>query len=461
MLTDRHELAQRRVGSTLGGKWTLDALLGVGGMAAVYSATHRNGARAAIKLLPFSVTTTPQVCERFLREGKHSNSIDHPAIVRVLDDHIDHEKEYAYLVMELLHGETARERVERDGPLPALEAVRICIQLADCLRVAHERKIVHRDIKPENLFLDAAHGDRLKVLDFGIARALDAEGPGLTRTGTSLGTPAYMSPEQARGKASELTLKTDIYSIGATLLFLVSGRTVHEGETAQELMVRAAWTPALPSSQLAPGLHPRVCAAIDRACAFQPAERYAGASELLDALRNLESRLELTPPAALDPVEFAPAPITASYALPQGSLPASQRGAETVGEAPLPPPSRMLPRLPLLMAAAVSTGVVAAGTWLLATTQNVPTTSEIGPVRVALPTEPPEQASPPALHEAQQHAPTASDAREADEAVDPPSKTNPARARPSTASPPARPQPKDDKREAAPVRPVGERDLGY
>src|SRR4029079_302566 len=100
--------ANRRIGSILDGKWTLDRLLGVGGMAAVYAATHRNGARAAIKLFPFSVTTSLESAERILREGSLANKIGHSAIVRVLDDHLDREREYAYLVMELLEGQTAR-----------------------------------------------------------------------------------------------------------------------------------------------------------------------------------------------------------------------------------------------------------------------------------------------------------------------------------------------------------------
>src|SRR5205814_1844920 len=126
--------AGRRIGTILDAKWTLDALLGVGGMAAVYAATHRNGARAAIKLFPFSVTTSVEFAERILREGYLANKIGHPAVVRVLDDHLDREREYAYLVMELLEGETARERIERFGPMTPLEAVNYVIELCDCLQ---------------------------------------------------------------------------------------------------------------------------------------------------------------------------------------------------------------------------------------------------------------------------------------------------------------------------------------
>jgi len=184
--TPHMDPANRRVGSILDGKWTLEALLGVGGMAAVYAATHRNGARAAIKLFPFSVTTSPEFAERILREGYLANKIGHPSVVRVLDDHLDREREYAYLVMELLEGETAREHIERLGPMTPFDAVNYVIDLCECLNAAHDKGVVHRDIKPENLFLTTEN--RLKVLDFGVARALD--GSSSTRTGSMLGTPA-------------------------------------------------------------------------------------------------------------------------------------------------------------------------------------------------------------------------------------------------------------------------------
>ena len=256
----------------LDGKWTLNRLLGVGGMAAVYAGTHRNGARAAIKLFPFSVTTSVEFAERILREGYLANKIGHPAVVRVLDDHLDREREYAYLVMELLEGETARQRVERTGPMSPLEAARSMIDLADCLAAAHDKGVVHRDIKPENLFL--TQDGKLKVLDFGVARALDGTSSSVTRTGTTLGTPAYMSPEQARGRPSEVSARSDLYSVGATLLFLVAGEFLHEGESAQEIMVRAAWTPARKIGERHLGLPQVLADVIDRACEFEASARY-------------------------------------------------------------------------------------------------------------------------------------------------------------------------------------------
>jgi serine/threonine-protein kinase len=277
------DLASRRIGKTLDDKWRLERLLGVGGMAAVYAATHRNGARAAIKLLPFTLATGPEVCQRLLREGYLANRIQHPAVVRVLDDHIDYDKEHAYIVMELLEGETARQRVERLGPVAPAGAVAMVLELVDCLEAAHASNVIHRDIKPENLYLTS---DSLKVLDFGIARALDGNSS-LTQTGTSLGTPAYMAPEQARGKQDEISPRSDLYSVGATLLFLLTGETIHHGENALELMVRAAWTPALPAQKICEALPDPLAEIIDRCCAFDPADRYPDAASLRIALKAL------------------------------------------------------------------------------------------------------------------------------------------------------------------------------
>jgi serine/threonine-protein kinase len=326
--------ASRRIGTVLEGKWKLDSLLGVGGMAAVYAATHRNGARAAIKLFPFSVTTSVEFAERILREGYLANKIGHSAVVRVLDDHLDREAEYAYLVMELLEGETARQRVERTGPMSPIEAARYMIELVNCLAVAHEKGVIHRDIKPENLFL--TDEGKLKVLDFGVARALDGTSSSVTRTGAMLGTPAYMSPEQARGRPSEVSARSDLYSAGATLLFLVAGEFLHEGESAQEIMVRAAWTPAKKIADRKLGLPPCIANVIDGACAFEPAERFQTAAEMRAALESTLMELAHDPLAAEPVVRVAKrtlrGPIsTQPLPLSMPREPAGETLAESIG----------------------------------------------------------------------------------------------------------------------------------
>lgn len=324
-----HDPATRRLGTVLDGKWTLERLLGVGGMAAVYAANHRNGAQAAIKLFPFSITTSPESAERILREGHLANRIGHSAVVRVLDDHLDREREYAYLVMELLDGETARQRIERLGPMTPLDAVDLLIDLADCLAAAHAKGVVHRDIKPENLFITA--DGQLKVLDFGVARAMDGSSSFITRTGATLGTPAYMSPEQARGRSSEISPRTDIYSAGATLLFLVSGEFLHEGENAQEIMVRAAWTPARKVASRDFGLPDCIVQLIDKACEFEPSDRFESAEILKAALLSARTELEVSPAGSI----AAPRPARISQAPPLSkpySVPTSVAADATIAE---------------------------------------------------------------------------------------------------------------------------------
>jgi serine/threonine-protein kinase len=194
--------AKRRIGRVLKEKWRLDALIGVGGMAAVYAATHRAGKRVAVKILHQSLAGLPEIRGRFLREAYVANEVDHPDAVSVLDDDIG-EDGSVFLVMELLDGETVEERRLRSGnSLPAAEVLWIADKLLDVLAAAHDKEIVHRDIKPENAFW--TRQGALKVLDFGIARIRTLGGGIPTRSGTLLGTPAFMPPEQARGCWAEV-----------------------------------------------------------------------------------------------------------------------------------------------------------------------------------------------------------------------------------------------------------------
>jgi serine/threonine protein kinase len=194
------ELAQRaqaRVGTTIGGKYRIDAVLGIGGMAVVYAATRRNRAEFAIKILHPEFGLREDVRTRFLREGYTANSVKHPGAVRVVDDDVA-EDGTAFLLMELLHGVVVDALLERGGGrLGAPAAAAIVSQLLDVLSAAHGKGIIHRDIKPANLCLTT--DGMVKVLDFGIARAkevlgADASGASMTGTGMLLGTPAFMAP---------------------------------------------------------------------------------------------------------------------------------------------------------------------------------------------------------------------------------------------------------------------------
>lgn len=278
----QNDALARRVGKVLRRKYRLDRLLGVGGMAAVFAATHRNGSEVAVKILHRELAQLPSIRSRFLREGYVANQIAHPNVVRIMDDDDDDENGTVFLVMELLRGESLDARWERSAyRLPLDEVLVLADAVLDVLAVAHERGIVHRDIKPENLFITVSGA--LKVLDFGIARVLD--GTSATRTGQLLGTPAFMSPEQANGRVREVDARSDVWSLGATMFTLLSGVHVHVARSAPEQLIFAATQQARPVEWVAPGVPPPVSAVINRALAFDPQQRWPSATEMRGALQ--------------------------------------------------------------------------------------------------------------------------------------------------------------------------------
>jgi serine/threonine-protein kinase len=283
-MTERDEVAaRRRVGTTLCKRYRLDELVGVGGMAAVYRGVHtRNRNRVAIKVLHPEVSLNADACARFLSEGYIANSVGHPGAVRVLDDDTT-EDGAAFIVMELLEGETVDALHARSGNrLPPGDVAQLAHQALDVLRAAHAAGIVHRDIKPENLFL--TRDGRLKVLDFGIARMREANGS-LSRTGSGMpGTPAFMPREQAMALTKEIDGRTDLWSVGATMFALVSGRYVHEAETMQAMMVMTATRPARSLAVVAPETPAWLVAIVDRALAFEKENRFADAAQMQEAL---------------------------------------------------------------------------------------------------------------------------------------------------------------------------------
>ena len=274
--------ARDRVGSLLRGKWRLDKLLGVGGMAWVYAATHRNRSRAALKLLLPEHSEDEDTRRRFLREGYVANTIGHPGVVAVFDDDEDHDGT-AFLVMELLVGGTLNDvRRARGGKLPVSAALAIAEQVLDVLAVAHDKGIVHRDIKPTNLFLTC--DGRVKVLDFGIAQLGRGGGAEAESSDTVMGTFAYMAPEQARADWDRVGPHTDLWAVGATLFRLLTGQFVHPAKNDDELMLMAASATPRSLASVAPELPPGVCALVDRALAPDPAERWSSALEMQRAL---------------------------------------------------------------------------------------------------------------------------------------------------------------------------------
>jgi serine/threonine protein kinase len=276
--------ARARLGMVLQDKWTLDALLGVGGMAAVYAATHRNGKRVAVKMLHFDFSQNEEVKKRFLQEGYAANTIQHEGAVSVLDDDVAQDGS-AFIVMELLEGETVEQRWERHVQrLPVRDVLAIVDQTLEVLAAAHAKNVVHRDIKPENLFITRA--GVLKVLDFGIARVHEAhrERATSTRVGVVMGTPAFMAPEQARARWDEVDGRTDLWALGATMFTLLSGRTVHEGTTANDQLILSATTQAPSLAAAVQGVPPAVVAIVDRALAFDRARRWPDAESMREAV---------------------------------------------------------------------------------------------------------------------------------------------------------------------------------
>ena len=288
--------ARARIGSTLKGKYRLERLLGVGGMASVYEAVHRNGKRFAVKLLHSEVSIHEDIRTRFLREGYVANKVEHPGAVTVIDDDIADDGA-AFLVMELLEGEPVDAFVVRQGGRLPLRAV-LCIadQLLDVLAAANAQQIVHRDIKPANIFL--TREGQLKVLDFGVARWRgEAAGGFTTNTGIALGTPAFMAPEQALGRAAEIDGQSDVFAVGATLFALLSGHAVHDAQSAQEQMVLAATKPPKSLGEADPDSPTSVVAIVDKALAFAKKDRWANAATMRDAIRVAHAELYAAEPA--------------------------------------------------------------------------------------------------------------------------------------------------------------------
>jgi hypothetical protein len=270
------------VGSTIKSKWHLDALLGVGGMAAVYAATHRNAQRAALKILHVDFARDKGVCERFTREAYVSNKVNHAACVQVLDDDFTEEGE-PFLIMELLVGKTLREVWTEGGKrLPPLQVLETVDPILDCLVNCHEVGVIHRDLKPANIFL--CDDGRIKVLDFGVAQFRSANVE-RTATGTALGTPSYMSPEQAMGLVDQLDGRTDLFSVGAIMHALITGQRINKGRTENEALIMAATTPVPSVARLAPDLPVEMVALIDKALAWDRRNRYTDARDMQRAVR--------------------------------------------------------------------------------------------------------------------------------------------------------------------------------
>jgi eukaryotic-like serine/threonine-protein kinase len=276
---------ERLVGSVIEGKYRVDALIGRGGMGAVYRAENlRIGKAVAIKVLHRGLARGGDAERRFLREARVAGSIGHPNIVEVFDlGHLEDGKPFQ--VMELLEGQSLAERVRTEGALPEREVLEIAEQVLSALEAAHDRGVVHRDLKPENVFLVEREGAIVaKLLDFGVSKSATDHSLAITLTGVVVGTPYYLAPEQARGE-SNVDHRADIWAMGVVLYESSTGVLPFNAPSYVELIQKIVDGKPLPPSRFQPRISPRMEAVIMRALDGDPRARYATASEMRRELR--------------------------------------------------------------------------------------------------------------------------------------------------------------------------------
>jgi serine/threonine-protein kinase len=321
------------VGTTLDGRYVLSAHLANGGMGAVFRAHHVHLRKdLAVKVLRPDLTGSPDIVERFRREAEIASALEHDNIVRVTDFGRS-EAGHLFLVMELLTGESLFERLRREGFLPPEEAVPILWQICAALEAAHARGVIHRDLKPENVFLATTGSGRevTKILDFGIAKIADPTSESATQAGVVVGTPEYLSPEQAMG--SPIDGRADVYAVGLIAWRMLTGRHPFKAEDPRSLLMMQATRPVPPISEPRPdlGAWPGLVAAVARACAKEASARHQTAGALKDELA-----------AALGPAFMMPPGATPAPGLPGTPSPAGAAERRRSGPFPTSPPDATL-----------------------------------------------------------------------------------------------------------------------
>lgn len=336
-----------RVGTVLGRKWRIEERLGAGSSATVYRAEHwNNGRKVAVKVLHSDAARSAESRGRFLREGRLANSVDHEGVVGVIDDG-ETDDGCPFIIMELVEGKSLEElrRASPNGRLPLREAVNACVDVLDVLAVAHEAGVVHRDIKPRNVLV--TNEGQLKLVDFGIAGAVESASLDATRTGAGLGTPLYMAPEQLTGDRP-IDARADLWGVGAMLYVLLSGEFPFAEFHAIEYL-RAARSRPPRLDELVPGVPAAITNAVDRALVYEPAERWSSAREMAEALEAAVASKDGKPSPFVEHTEqmvtllrgVKPSPIpakgeTVPMAAPLGTAPMAPPIA---GTAPMMPPA--------------------------------------------------------------------------------------------------------------------------
>ncbi|HQY62536.1 MAG: serine/threonine protein kinase [Myxococcales bacterium] len=357
---------ERRIGTVIG-KWRVNSVLGSGSMASVFGVTHRNGSRAALKVLHAALCRDESLVERFFSEGYLANVVTHPGILRVFDDGMT-EDGCPFLAMELLRGETLEEhRLRLGGSLPVDVALGITDSILDVLIAVHGGDVIHRDLKPSNVFLTSS--GELKLLDFGVAKLSTTKRSSKgSLAGVVLGTPAYMSPEQAAGTGAELDVRADLFAVGAIMFTMLSGEHVHPVEGVQKKLLAAATMRARPVEAVLPALPEEIANVIDRALMFKKEDRWPSAAQMRAALAEArrdavaregpeseavvlarpvqrDSPLPRTAEASLPPVPRATMPSYVSFAdfKPPSSRGPSPSYASFTGFGSVPPPPPKVP----------------------------------------------------------------------------------------------------------------------
>jgi serine/threonine-protein kinase len=306
---ERARLAREAlIGKTIAGRYVLRSLLGAGGMGAVYEAEHLGiGKRVAIKFVDQEWITDEQVLTRFAREARAMSAIESPHIVQIFDAGTEDGR--PFLVMELLRGEDLGQRLRRANKVALTEALHIIAMVLKGLSKAHAAGIVHRDLKPDNIFLVQMDADPVfaKIVDFGVSkieRPKNRTSPlALTGRGTVLGTPFYMSPEQAQA-AADLDGRADIFSVGTILFECLAGRPPHTGETYEQIILAICMRDAPNLQKLDPTIPEPVAALVAKALSRDRANRFESADVMLAALHELspeeKKRVPAEPPPNLN-----------------------------------------------------------------------------------------------------------------------------------------------------------------
>ncbi|MBX3128338.1 MAG: serine/threonine protein kinase [Polyangiaceae bacterium] len=318
----------------LGGQFQILQKIGTGGMGSVYKAAQPEMNRmVAIKILHPKLAGRKDLVSRFRREARAMSQLTHPNTVKVFMYGELEEDGSLYIVMEFLEGRNLNQTVRKGGPLPPDRAIPILIQVCGALHEAHQMGIVHRDLKPENIFLCEQGGlkDFAKVLDFGLAKVTERQmRPGsviLTQEGMVFGTPEFMSPEQAQGKT--LDARSDLYSLAVILYEVLTGKLPFDAKTPMEYIQKHVMEPPIPLNKRVPGkaFPAGLEAALLKAIAKKPEDRYQSAEELIAALRPFaDARVEAAPRAEPPPAPAAIAPMPAIAGPGPAPAPAAARG---------------------------------------------------------------------------------------------------------------------------------------